>query len=197
MIKSKEGFDSLNIQDDHSKIMFGPWAQILDNTEGIPPFYINFRIHDMFLHNAMLDSGASHNLIPTVIMESLGLDVTRPYSDLFFFDSSEVKCLGLVKVLVVVLHQIPEKSIVMDVVVDDVPPKLGIILSGSWATKLKGTLQMDMYYGMIPIFGEQKRLYSENHLVYMISNKENPESHPIYVVDTDMGSVMFYNDLCF
>ena len=28
----------------------------------------------------------------------------------------------------------------------------------------------------------------------MISNKENPENHPIYSVDTDMGSSMLFNE---
>ena len=31
----------------------------------------------------------------------------------------------------------------------------------------------------------------------MISNKDNPENHPIYAIDIDMGFVIFYNDLCF
>ena len=61
----------------------------------------------MFLHNAMFDSGASHNLIPKLIMDSLGLDITKPYKYLFSFDSREVKCLGLIKYLVVILHQMP------------------------------------------------------------------------------------------
>ena len=30
----------------------------------------------------------------------------------------------------------------------------------------------------------------------MINNKENPENHPIYYVDTDMGSSMLFNDSC-
>jgi len=45
----------------------------------------------------MLDSGASHNLMPKAIMEILNLDITRPYKDLFSFDSSQVQCLGLIK----------------------------------------------------------------------------------------------------
>jgi hypothetical protein len=85
----------------------------------------------MFLHNAMFDSGASHNLMPKIIMNGLGLDVTRPYKDLFSFDSREVKCLGLIKDLVVILHQMPEKSLVMDVVVADVPTKFRMLLSRS------------------------------------------------------------------
>jgi hypothetical protein len=51
----------------------------------------------MFLHNAMFDFGASHNLIPKIVMDNLGLDITRPYKDLYSFDSREVKCLKMIK----------------------------------------------------------------------------------------------------
>ena len=127
----------------------------------------------------MLDSGASHNLMPKMIMDNLGLDITRPYIDLFSFDSRKVRCLGLIKDLVVSLHQMPKKSIVMDVVVADVLVKFGMLLSRSWAAKLKGTLQMDMSYATIPIFGEKRRLHRENRLAYMISSPKYPENHPI------------------
>ena len=102
----------------------------------------------------MFDSGASHNLMPKIVMDNLGLDITRPYKDLYSFDSREVKCLGMINDLVVILHQMPKKSLVMDVVVVDVPPKFGMLLSRSWVAKLKGTLQMDLSYATIPIFGE-------------------------------------------
>jgi hypothetical protein len=104
MIKSEETSDTLNLQDDKPKIMFGPWAQATLKSEDVPPFYISLTIHDMFLHDVMFDLGASHNLMPKTIMECLGLDVTRPYKDLYSFDSREVKCLGLIKELVVSLH---------------------------------------------------------------------------------------------
>ena len=102
------------------------------------------------------------------------LDVTRPYKYFFSFDSREVKCLGLIKDLVVILHQMPKKSLIMDVVVADVPPKCGMMLYISWETKLKGTLQMNISYATIPVFREKIRLYRENQLDYMINNKENP-----------------------
>ena len=195
MMKSEETSDTVNLQDDRPKIVFGPWAQTSLKSEDIPPFYISLTVHDMFLHNAMFDSGASHNLMPRTIMEGLGLDITRPYKDLFSFDSKQVKCLGLIKDLVVSLHQIPKKNLVMDVVVADVPPKFGMLLSRSWEAKLKGTFQMDLSYATIPVFGTLRRLYRESRLVYMISNRESPENHPIYSVDTDMGSSMLFNEV--
>ena len=92
--------------------------------------------------------------MPYIVMDNLGIDITIPYKDRYSFDSREVKCLGLIKDLVVSLHQIPEKSLIMDVVVVDVPLKFGMLLSRSWAANLNGTLQMDLSYATIPIFGE-------------------------------------------
>ena len=91
-----------------------------DNDE-VPPFYVTLKIHDQNLHNSMFDTRASHNLMPKEIMDALGLDIMRQYKDLYSFDSRRVKCLGLIKDLVISLHQIPEKSIVIDIVVADVP----------------------------------------------------------------------------
>ena len=48
----------------------------------------------------------------------------------------------------------------MDVVVVDIPPKFVMLLSRSWAAKLKGDFQMDMSYATIPVFGVQRRLFT-------------------------------------
>ena len=89
---------------------------------------MSLNIYDMILNNAMLYSGASHNLMQRVVVESLGLDITRPYKDLYSFDSRKVICLGLIQDMVVTLTQLPAKIIVMDVVVADIPPKFGMLL---------------------------------------------------------------------
>ena len=50
----------------------------------------------------------------------------------------------------------------MDMIVVDIPPKFGMLLSCSWSDKLGGSLQLDMSYATVPIFGgEYKRLYTE------------------------------------
>ena len=103
---------------------------------GIPPFHVNVNIHDKILHNVMFDSGASHNLMPKFVTEKLNLDITRPYRDLFSFDSSQVRCLGLINDLCVPLVEYPTKTILMDIVVADIPPKYGMLLSRSWGAKL-------------------------------------------------------------
>ena len=53
---------------------------------------------------------------------------------------------------------------------------------------------MDMSYATIPIFTEQRRLYMDNMLAYMIRSPECPHNHPIYSIDTDLGSAIFCNE---
>lgn len=53
----------------------------------------------------------------------------------------------------------PAKGLVIDIVVADIPPKYGMLLSRSWGTKLQGNLQRDMSYDTIPIFNKTMRLY--------------------------------------
>jgi hypothetical protein len=77
--------------------------------------------------------------------------------------------------MVVSLSQIPSKNMIMDVVVADIPPNFGMFLSISWATKLKGILQMDISYATIPVFGQERRLYKEVLLKYMVSIKGKPK----------------------
>jgi hypothetical protein len=59
--------DAINLEDDRPTIMFG--LHIENSKDHVAPFYITLTVHDHLLHNCMLDSGASHNLMPKVIME--------------------------------------------------------------------------------------------------------------------------------
>jgi hypothetical protein len=82
-------------------------------------------------------------------MDRLGLEITRPYGDLYSFDSRRVKCMGMIKDLVVTLAQVPVKSILMDVVIVDIPPKYGLFLSRSWGAKLGGFVMIPSHYARI------------------------------------------------
>jgi hypothetical protein len=56
MLKMEELPDTLNIQDDHPSILFGPRVEECGDVDDVPPFYVILKIHDMTLHNSMLDS---------------------------------------------------------------------------------------------------------------------------------------------
>ena len=75
-----------------------------------------------------------------------------------------------------------------------IPPNFGMLLSRSWAAKLKGSLQMDMSYATFPVFGVHRRLFREKKLSYMVTSAKRPNNHPIYSVDTEMGSTIFFTE---
>ena len=93
----EENNDTVNLTDDQLELIFGPKIEGKYQEGPIPPFYVSLNVHDKIFHYNMHDSGASHNLMPKAVMESLGLEITRPYKDLYSFDSSRVNCLGLIK----------------------------------------------------------------------------------------------------
>lgn len=187
-----ENEDSINLFDDQPKPIFGPDVNGKPLEGGIPPLYISLSIHDKIIHNAMLDFWASHNLIPKSIMEKLNLDITRPYKDLFSFDSSQVKCLGLIKDSFVTLVQYPSKRILMDIVVDDIPSKYGMLLSRSRGAKLQGYSQLDISYATIYVFGQPKNLYQETLMKYIVNSQDWPQKIPIYFVHSNIDSFILY-----
>jgi len=40
----------------------------------IPPFYISIENHDVSLHNSLVDTGTTNNIMLLVIMEALGMN---------------------------------------------------------------------------------------------------------------------------
>ena len=68
-----ESSETVNLSDDQPALLFGPKIEGKFQEGVVPPFYISLNIHDKIIHNAMHDFGASHNLMPKVVMERLGL----------------------------------------------------------------------------------------------------------------------------
>ena len=179
------------MQDEHPTTKFG--THIEERIDTSLHFYITMNVHDKLLHNCLLNYGASHNFMLKLVMKKFGLDITKTCHELYSFDSKRVKCLRAIKDLVVTLTQLPMKSVVMDIVVVDILPKFGILLSRSWTKKLGGTLQVDMTYATIPMFGgEHRRLYRKVQLDYVINDQKNLGNHLVYVVDEDMGSYILH-----
>jgi hypothetical protein len=93
--------DVISLQDENPSITVG--RHIEDGSNASPPFYISLNVHDKILHNCLMDSRASHNVMPKFVMEELGLEITKHYQDLYSFDSKKVKFMGLIKDMVVYL----------------------------------------------------------------------------------------------
>ena len=85
------------------------------------PFYLSLFMNDFILHNCMLDSGASSNVMTKKVMEQLNLRISRPYHNMCAMDSKTIQVHDLIKGLQVHLAAFPNIVIEMDIVVIDVP----------------------------------------------------------------------------
>jgi hypothetical protein len=100
-------------------------------------------MNGLCLNNYMLDLGASTNVISLKVLKQLGLKTTRPYGNVCGIDSRKVKVLGVWKDVEVFLVYFPHISILMDIVVIDVPDAWGMLLSRSWSIALGSFLSME------------------------------------------------------
>jgi hypothetical protein len=64
--------DSVNLQDEKTIAVLVPLIEDIDDSS--PPFYTSLNIHDKVLHNCLMDLGASHNLMPKIVIEELRLE---------------------------------------------------------------------------------------------------------------------------
>ena len=78
---SQNAQETINLQDDGPQIYMSTLVESKSD-ENPPPFYFSLNIHDKLWHNCLLDSRASHNLMPKGVMEELDLEITREYTDI-------------------------------------------------------------------------------------------------------------------
>ena len=101
----------------------------------------------------------------------------------------------MIKDLVVNLAQIRVKSVVMDIVLADIPTRFGMLLSRSWGTKIGGSIKLDLTYATILVFGgQERRLYRETRFVKMVTKADSSENSPVYSKEGDFSCLMLEED---
>jgi hypothetical protein len=75
--------------------------------------------------------------MPLRVMRRLGLECTSPCKDLLALDSRTVETIGYIKDLSITYDQAPEVSMLINMIVADIPEAYGMILGREWSTKVK------------------------------------------------------------
>jgi len=63
------------------------------------------------------------------------------------------------------------------------PRNMECCYPGLGGAKLRGTLQLDMWYATIPVFKQQRRLYRETLMKYMVNSQEKLHNYPPTMVN--------------
>jgi len=94
---------------------------LFNTNPGHEPFLHTLAINNNLLHNLMLDSRDSANIILLKVMKKFNLNITRKYKNVCRFDSKSIEVEGLIMDLKVSLAINPDISLLMDVMVIDIP----------------------------------------------------------------------------
>jgi ribonuclease HI len=152
------------------------------------PFYLSLLVNDKVLHNCMLDSRASSNVITKKVMEQLNLRISRPYHNICALDSQMIEVHGLIKGLQVYLVAFPDIMFEMDIVVIDVSDVWGMLLNREATVDLGGSLQMDLSYATLPTpNGNTFKLNREVYRKYHVEDPKNPKSE-LRWIDEGLGN---------
>ena len=101
-------------------------------TKKVPPFLPTFDIFNRNVHNCMIDSGASSNVMPILVCKKLNVVWESCPTQIMQLDRSRVKFLGELKNVLLTLSIDPRIHQIVDIVVDDVPENYGMWLSRDW-----------------------------------------------------------------
>jgi hypothetical protein len=189
-----------NIVDRQPIVAYQDAPVILQNwdrgNEKNQPFYLSLLVNSKVLHNCMLDSGASSNVMTKKVMEQLNLRISRPYHNICAMDSRTIEVHGLIKGLQVHLADFPDIMFEMDIVVIDVPDVWGMFLNRKETVDLGGNVQMDLTYATIPTpNGNTFKLNRELYRKYHVEDTRNPKDELKYRED-DLGNyVVLYNSI--
>ena len=90
------------------------------------------------LHNYLIDSGASCNVMPLTISKRLGI-APQPTSRVAIqLDKIEVKVISVLKYVHIQLTMKPRIQDIIDIHVVDIPKMHGMLLSREWTKCLRG-----------------------------------------------------------
>jgi hypothetical protein len=119
----------------------------------IPPFYISIENHDVALHNCLVDTDATNNIMPLAVMDALGMNCTKDYEtseSIYAIDSRQVPTYGEIKYFYAWITTNPHIIIVFNIIVVDLPLTYGVVLGRDWSSMIGGYIMNNVSFMMFP-----------------------------------------------
>jgi hypothetical protein len=140
--------------------------------KNVPPFLLTFEIFNRNVHNCMVDSGASSNVMPLSVCQKINADVKPSDLKIIQLDITNVTVVGELKYVLIRLSSNPKVHQVIDIVVVDIPEVYGMFLSRDWSEKLHGYFSTDWSHLWLPVNGQPNklRINREHYLKYTVTD---------------------------
>jgi hypothetical protein len=140
----------------------------------VPPFLLTFEVFNRNLHNCLVDSGASSNVMPLSICKKLNAVPLKSDKHVIQLDRTQVKVMGELKDVMIRIATHPKFVQVIDIIVVDIPEAYGLLLSRDWSEKLNGYFSTDWAHLWLPLKGHKNmiRIDRERYLKHTVTDLE-------------------------
>ena len=101
-------------------------------------------------------------------MKGLGLNVDTTQGRRCAMDKREVAVIGTINALPHRLIAYSDQELTMSVLVVDIPPQYGMLLSRKWSAAIGGSIQCDLSHAAFHIDGNLVKVNRDPKNVYMI-----------------------------
>jgi hypothetical protein len=175
-------------------------TSVVNTRRNVPPFLLTFEIFNRNVHNCMVDSGASSNVMPWSVCQKINAEVQPSTLKIIQLDRTSVKVIGELKNVLIRLSSNPKVHQVIDIIVVDIPEVYGLFLSRDWSEQLHGYFATDWSHLWLPENGKPNRIKvnRERYLKFTVTDLNDPNepftpsanSPEIQGMDTFFGNFM-------
>jgi ribonuclease HI len=175
-------------------------ATTLSSRKNVPLFLLTFKIFNRNVHNCMVDSGASSNVMPWSVCQKINAEVEPSSLKIIQLDRTNVKVIGELKYVLIRLLSNPKVHQVIDIIVVDIPEVYGLFLSRDWSEQLHGYFATDWSHLWLPENGKPNkiRVNREHYLNFTVIDLNDPNepytpppgSPEVQGMDTFFGNFM-------
>jgi hypothetical protein len=151
-------------------------TSVVNTRRNVPPFLLTFEIFNRNVHNCMVDSGASSNVMPWSVCQKINAEVQPSSLKIIQLDRTSVKVIGELKNVLIRLSSNPKVHQVIDIIVIDIPEVYGLFLSRDWSEKLHGYFATDWSHLWLPENGKPNRIKvnREHYLKFTVDDLNDP-----------------------
>jgi ribonuclease HI len=153
-----------------------PQATTSNTRKNVPPFLLTFEIFNRNVHNCMVDSGASSNVMPWSVCQKINAEVEPSSLKIIQLDRTDVKVMGELKNVLIRLSSNPKVHQFIDIIMVDIPEVYGMFLSRDWSEQLHGYFATDWSHLWLPENGKPNkiRVNRECYLKFTVTELNDP-----------------------
>jgi hypothetical protein len=130
----------------------------LNTQKNVPPFLLTFEIFNKNVHNCMVDSDASSNVMPLSICQKINAEVKPSDLKIIQLDLTNVKVIGELKNVLIRPSSNPKVHQIIDIIVVDIPEFYGLFLSRDWSEQLHRYFATDWSHLWLPENGQPNKI---------------------------------------